>query len=115
LILATAVSVLLNALVLGAETKTFFLSSMKNEFVCQLVDNVIAMGIQLVNIEFLYALMTTEFCSGVLLVTDLAHHLHLGTVSLDVVVQLRSSHVLELLSVADIASKLRAVKLSVSL
>ena len=88
---------------------------MKNEFVCQLVDSIKAMSIQLFDIELLDALVRAEFCSGILFVADLAHHLDLGAVILDVIVKLCSRHVLELLSVADIAPELWAVELSMCL
>jgi hypothetical protein len=87
----------------------------EDEFVRQLVNHVIAMGVQLVDIEFLDALMVLEFGSGVLFVANLAHHFHFRAISLDVVVELRSRHVLKLFTVADIAAKFWTFKLSMGL
>lgn len=114
-ILATAVSVLLYALVLGAETKSLLLSPVENELIGQVINDIIAVGVQFVNVELLDALMGSEFHSAVFLVTDLAHDLDLRAVSFNMVVKLCSCHMLKLLTIADIAAKLGAVKLSMSL
>ena len=112
---STTLSVLFYTLWLDAEAKTFNLSSVENEFVSQLIDDVERIDLNLFDIEVLDALMSVEFTSWVLLVADLAHDHDFWTVALDVIVELRSGHVLELRSVADVATELRAVELGVSL
>jgi hypothetical protein len=87
----------------------------QDELVGQLINYVVAMGVELVNVELLDALVRCELCSSVLLVANLAHHLHLRAISLDVVVKLGSGHMLELLPVANIATELGAVKLGMCL
>ena len=59
--------------------------------------------------------MLVELSSWILLVADLAHAKNFWAVSLDMIMELGSSHVLELGSIADITSKLGAVELSVCL
>lgn len=59
--------------------------------------------------------MIVELTSRILLVADLAHNQNFRAVSLYVVIKLRSCHVLELGSIADVTSKLGAIELSVSL
>ena len=73
------------------------------------------MGLQLVNIKVFDALMLSEFSSGVFLVTNLTHNHYFWAVSLDMIVQLRSGHMLVLISIANIAAKLWAVELGVGL
>jgi hypothetical protein len=115
IVLTTAVSMLLHALVLGAQAKTLSLTSMKNQLVGQLVKHVIAVGGQLVLVKLLDALMPLEFGSRILLVADLAHDLDLWAISLDVVIELSPRHVLILLPIADVASELWTVELSMGL
>jgi hypothetical protein len=100
---------LLNALVLCAAPETFFGPPVKNHFVSQLVEHVIAMGVQLIDIELLDALMLIELVSGVLFIANLAHQLNLRAVSLDMVEELSSCQVLKFLLLANIAAKLRTV------
>ena len=80
-----------------------------------MINDVVALLIKFFNIELLDAVMSLKLVPSVLLVADLAHNLHFWAVSLDVVVQLRSCHVLELFSVADVASEFGALVLGVSL
>jgi hypothetical protein len=70
---------------------------------------------QLFDIEVLYAPMVGELPSNVLILADLAHYMHLWTLFLNVLEQLSSSHVLELLSVANVATELRTAELGMSL
>jgi hypothetical protein len=107
--------VLLDALLLLADTESLLLSSEKDELVCQVVDDIVTVGVKLLNVELFDAVMAVELTSGILFVADLAHDLYLWAISLDVVVELGSGQVLELLSVADVASELGALELSVTL
>jgi len=59
--------------------------------------------------------MVTKLLSGVLFVAHLTHDHNIWTILLDVLVKLSSCHMLILFSVTDIASKLWAIELSVSL
>ena len=91
------------------------LSSVEDQLVNKLIQNIVVISGQLFNVEFFDALMISELSSWVLLVANLAHDWDFRTVSLDVVVKLGSSHMLEFFSVADIASEFRARVLSMSL
>jgi hypothetical protein len=106
---------LLHALILRAEPKSLLLSSVEDQFVGQVIDHVVAMGVKLVDIELLDALVRSELSSGILFVANLAHYLHLGAFFADVVVQLGSGQVLELLAIADIAAKFWTGELGMSL
>ena len=108
-------SVLFNAVLLLTDTKSLFLPSEKNKFIGKMINDVVALLIKFFNIELLDAVMSLKLVPSVLLVAHLAHHLHFWAVSLDVVVQLRSCHVLELFSVTDVASEFGALVLGVSL
>jgi len=59
--------------------------------------------------------MRAELASRIFLITNVAHDLNLGTISLDMVEKLSSCHVLELLSVTDITSELWTLILRMSL
>jgi len=107
--------VLFHAVLLLTDTKSLFLPSEKDKFIGKMINDVVALLIKFFNIELLDAVMSLKLVPSVLLVAHLAHHLHFWAVSLDVVVQLRSCHVLELLSVADVASEFGALVLSMSL
>jgi|TARA_B110001450_G_C17586519_1_gene467175 hypothetical protein len=87
----------------------------ENQLVNKLIQNIVVISGQLFNVEFFDTLMIGELSSWVLLVANLAHDWDFRTVSLDVVVKLGSSHMLEFFSVADIASEFRARVLSMSL
>ena len=78
-------------------------------------DNIVAVSVKLFNVELLDAVVAVELTSSMLLVTDLAHDFYLWAISLDMVVELGSGHVLELLSEADVATKLGALELRVTL
>ena len=108
-------SVLFNAVLLLTDAKSLFLPSEKDKFIGKMINDVVALLIKFFNIELLDAVMSLKLVPSVLLVADLAHHLHFWAVSLDVVVQLRSCHVLELFSVTDVASEFGALVLGVSL
>ena len=108
-------SVLFNAVLLLTDTKSLFLPSEKDKFIGKMINDVVALLIKFFNIELLDAVMSLKLVPSVLLVAHLAHHLHFWAVSLDVVVQLRSCHVLELFSVTDVASEFGALVLGVSL
>ena len=108
-------SVLFHAVLLLTDTKSLFLPSEKNKFIGKMINDVVALLIKFFNIELLDAVMSLKLVPSVLLVAHLAHHLHFWAVSLDVVVQLRSCHVLELFSVTDVASEFGALVLGVSL
>ena len=108
-------SVLFHAVLLLTDAKSLFLPSEKNKFIGKMINDVVALLIKFFNIELLDAVMSLKLVPSVLLVADLAHHLHFWAVSLDVVVQLRSCHVLELFSVTDVASEFGALVLGVSL
>ena len=115
LVLIAAVSVFLNALHVNAETNTFFLSLMKNEFVGEVVQDLRRHLSQLFKVEVLDALMIRKFSPEILFIAYLAHYQNLRTVFLNVFIQLTSSHVLVLLSVANVTTEFRAVKLSMCL
>ena len=115
MVLTATVSMLLNALVFGAKTKSLLLSSVENEFVGQVINDIIAMSVQLVDVELLDALVRSKLSSSILLVANLAHHLHFWTFFADVIIQLGPSQVLELFPIANVAAKLWTGKLSVSL
>lgn len=59
--------------------------------------------------------MVVELIADVLAVADLAKDLDLGALHLDVVIQLGPRHMLVLIQIADVATKLRAVILCMSL
>lgn len=59
---------------------------MKNQFVGQLVDDVVAVSVQLIDVEILDTLMVTEFGPGVLFVADLAHDLDFWAIYFNVVI-----------------------------
>ena len=115
MVLSATVSMLLNALVFGAKTKSLLLSSVENEFVGQVINDIIAMSVQLIDVELLDALVRSKLSSSILLVTHLAHHLHFWAIFADVIIQLSSCHVLELFPVANITAKLWTGELSMSL
>ena len=106
---------LFHAVLLLTDTKSLFLPSEKDKFIGKMINDVVALLIKFFNIELLDAVMSLKLVPSVLLVAHLAHHLHFWAVSLDVVVQLRSCHVLELFSVTDVASEFGALVLGVSL
>ena len=106
---------LFHAVLLLTDAKSLFLPSEKNKFIGKMINDVVALLIKFFNIELLDAVMSLKLVPSVLLVAHLAHHLHFWAVSLDVVVQLRSCHVLELFSVTDVASEFGALVLGVSL
>ena len=106
---------LFDTLLVQAHAETLCLSSVENQLVCQIVDDLEGVSLQLFNIEVLNALVLVELSSWILLVADLAHAKNFWAVSLDMIMELGSSHVLELGSIADITSKLGAVELSVCL
>lgn len=106
---------LFNTVLLLTDAESLLLPSEKDKFIGKVINDVVALLVKLLNIELLDAMMSLKLVPSVLLVAHLAHHLHLWAVSLDVVVQLGSCHVLELLSVADIAAKFGALVLGVSL
>ena len=91
LILTTLSSVSLNTLELGAESKTLFLSSMENELVGEILDDIIALLLKLLDVEVLDALMITELSSSIFFVTDLAHDENLGAVIFYMLMKLGSS------------------------
>ena len=91
LILTTLSSVSLNTLELGAESKTLFLSSMENELVGEILDDIIALLLKLLDVEVLDALMVTELSSSIFFVTDLAHDENLGAVIFYMLMKLGSS------------------------
>ena len=88
---------------------------MKDQIVCKIVDNVFRAQTELVNIEILDTLMRLEFFSWVLSVANLAHHHNIWTFILYMVIELGTSHKLELISVTNVAAEFRAIEASVSL
>ena len=111
----TALSMLLDTSWVEAHTKTLLLSSVEDQLIGQIVNNLEGLSLQSLNVEVLDALMIVELSSWILLVADLAHDQDLWAISLDMVVKLGSRHVLELRSVTDITAELWAVELSVGL
>lgn len=105
----------LNALLLLTNTESLFLSSEQDQLVSQVVNDVVALLVQLLDVELLDAVVALKLVSSVLLVAHLAHDLHLWAVSLDVVIQLSSGHVLKLLSVADVTTELWTLVLGMCL
>lgn len=104
-----------SALLFLTDSETLLLSSKQNEFVREVINHIVGIGIKFFNVEFLNAVMGIKFISCILLIADHAHDFDIRAVSLDVVIKLGSGHMLKLLSIADIATELRAVVLSVSL
>jgi len=96
-------------------TQTLLLSSVENQLIRQIVNDLERHCLQPFHVEVLDALVIMEFSSWELFIADLAHDKNFWAVSLDMVMELGSSHVLELGSVADITSELGAVELSVCL
>jgi hypothetical protein len=96
-------------------TQTLLLSSVENQLIRQIVNDLKRHCLQPFHVEVLDALVIMEFSSWELFVADLAHDKNFWAVSLDMVMELGSSHVLELGSVADITSELGAVELSMCL
>ena len=92
-------------------TETFLLSLEENHLIRQIVNDLERLCLQFFNVEFLDANVIVKFTSWILLVADLARDKNFWAVSLDMVIELSSSHVLELGSVADITSELGAVEL----
>jgi hypothetical protein len=115
LIAGSAISVLLDAVLLLADTESLLLSSEKNELIGQLIEYIVAISVKLLNVELLDAVVAIELTSGILLIADLAHNLNLWALNLDVVVELGSSQMLELFSVADITTELGALELRMTL
>ena len=91
------------------------MSSVEDQLVYKLIQNIVVISSQLFNVELFDALVVRELSSWVLLVAHLAHNRHLRTVSLDMIVKLGSRHMLEFFSIADIASEFRARVLGMSL
>ena len=104
-----------SALLFLTDSETLLLSSKQNEFVREVINHIVGIGIKFFNVEFLNAVMGIKFISCILLIADHTHDFDIRAVSLDVVIKLGSGHMLKLLSIADIATELRAVVLSVSL
>ena len=77
---------LLNAVLLLTDAKSFLLPSEKDKLIGKVINDVVALLIKLLNIELLDAVMSLKLVPSVLLVTHLAHHLHFWAVPLDVVV-----------------------------
>jgi len=95
--------------------ETLSLSPVKNQLVGQIVNDLEGISLQLFNVDILDALMLVKLTSRILLIADLAHDKYFWAVSLNVIVELGSRHVLELWPIADITPKLGAVELSVCL
>jgi hypothetical protein len=108
-------SVSFNALLLDADTESLLLSSVKNKLIGQVVDHIVALGIQLLNVKLFDAVMASKFVSSIVLVAYLAHNFDLWAISLDVIIELSSCQVLILLSIANITAKFRARILSMCL
>ena len=105
----------LNTLELLAGTQAFALPLVEDEVVGQVLDDVERAGTQLLKVEVLNALVVRELRANVLTVTDLAHHLDVGTLVFNVVVELSARHMLEFLSIANVTAKLRTVELCMRL
>lgn len=97
LVLISTVSMLVYTLLLWAESKTFLLSSMEDKFVNEFVQHIVVVSCQFFNVEFLDALMVCEFCSRIFFVANLAHNWNCRAISLDMIIELSSSHMLILL------------------
>ena len=72
-------------------------------------------SVELLQIKVFNALVTAKVLSRILFVTNLAHHQNSRTLNFDVFKELLPGQVLEVLNVAEIASKLRAIELSMVL
>ena len=59
--------------------------------------------------------MLREIFTRVFFIANLAHDHHLRAITLDVFVQLSTRHMLVLITIANVAAKLRAVELSMNL
>ena len=106
---------LVYALLLWAESKAFLLSSMEDQFVNEFVQNIVVVSCQFFNVEFLDTLMVCEFCSWIFLVANLTHNWNFRAISFDMIIELSSSQMLILFSVADVTSEFWARVLSMSL
>lgn len=104
-------SELVNAARLRASAYTLTLSAVQDETFGQVLDDVGATGPQLLKVEVLDALVMLVVGAGVLAIADLAHDHHFRTLVLDVLLQLRASHVLKLWPTANATAVFRAVKL----
>jgi hypothetical protein len=113
--LLAAHSVPLDTLRLLANAKRLTLPLVKDQVVSEVLNDVFGAGAELLDVEILNALVLRELSARVFAVADLAHDEHVGALVLDVVEELSASHVLVLLTVADVAAKLGTMELSVSL
>ena len=98
-----------------ADAETLALSLVQDQVVGEVLDDLFRARAKLLKVEILNALVLRELGSRVFAVANLTHDEHVGAVVLDVVEQLSARHVLVLLAVADVAAKLGAVELGVSL
>lgn len=106
---------LLYALELLAQTKAFFLALVKDQFLSQMLDHLVAHCFQFQQVEILDALVRFEGGARELLVANLAHDQDCRTLRLNVIDELIPSQMLKLIQVADFAAELWAVELAVLL
>lgn len=105
----------LNALWLLADAETLALSLVQDQVVSEVIDDVIGAGAKLLQVEILNTLVLRELGASVLTVADLAHDEHVRALTLNVVKELGARHMLVLLTVANVATKLGTMELSVRL
>ena len=107
LVLATR-SVSIKALNIVAHSDSLLLSLELHHFFSKELNYIDVVGLQLLHVVILEALMLCEFTSSEFFNANLALNHYLWAESLDVFSELGSSHVLELLEIADVASILGA-------
>ena len=104
-----ALLIFVDAVLAHAETKAFLWSSQSGQMLRQVVNNFLAMRFDSFSVHISQAFVIREFGSAKVALANLALNDDLWAVSLDMLEQLCSSHVLELFLVADVAAELGAL------
>lgn len=99
----------INAFLFATQSEAFLRSPESHKVLSKIVNHIEVVGLQSLNVDISETLMTCKFSSVIVSLTNLALHDNFWTLSLYVLEQLRSSHMLKVLMVADIASKLGAL------
>lgn len=106
-------TVFLHAVKLRAQTKSFFLTLVQDQFIREVIDHFETHQTKLLKVKVFDALVLSELRSRVLLIATHAHHADRWTLGLYVHRQFLSSQVLELGELADVATKLGTTELAV--
>ena len=115
LILVWIISMLFNALVFWTQTEPFFLSSVKNELISKIFNDVVFILLELLKIEIFNTLMTCKIGSSIFLIANLTHDKNFWAFVSNMFLKLNSRHMLKFRSIADITSKFGTMKLSMCL